>query len=244
MNNETFSSIANQIIDETYEGTTELYTQFGALDILPDTSLRLCNSLAILLLAISTLPFIGTQGLIFVRTYALCQGYRPVTIALSATILAALFALSQHTTMYHIIIWGLWKLKRSLGLRSNKDFATLILQHAIFLTDVGVAIQDMLSTLLVCEFTLDLRRRNQQNSVPNQSALHLPTISFHENPVQSIQSALGRLHESIVAEMGERNDQVNVDEPNLEEQDHGLGGSCGAGLGTITDISLLKKQLT
>ncbi|GJJ15470.1 hypothetical protein Clacol_009748, partial [Clathrus columnatus] len=68
-----------------------------------------------------------------------------------------------------------------------------------------------LSTLLVCEFTIDLRRRNRQDSVPNQSALTLPTLSFQDNPVQSMRSVLRRLHESIIAEMGERNHLENGD---------------------------------
>ncbi|GJJ16061.1 hypothetical protein Clacol_010340 [Clathrus columnatus] len=209
-------------------------------------SLSLCNSLSTLEGALSILALIGIQGLIFIRTYALCQGYRPMTIAWSATFLAALVSVSYGafvlkictsssgnkrilvatippdcvillaliiTTRIHNLclilldtlafialihqIWGLWKLKQSLGLHNKQSLTALLIKQ-------------------------DLRRRNQQNSVPNQSALHLPTILFRENPVKFTQSAFGRLHESIVAEMRERDDQVNVDELSLGESDHGL----------------------
>ncbi|GJJ10094.1 hypothetical protein Clacol_004320 [Clathrus columnatus] len=72
-------------------------------------------------------------------------------------------------------------------------------------------ISEELSTILMCEFTLDLRRRNMEKSIPNQSALELPNISFQDNPVQSMQSVLGRLHENIISEMGEGNDSVAID---------------------------------
>ncbi|GJJ16048.1 hypothetical protein Clacol_010327 [Clathrus columnatus] len=133
----------------------------------------------------------GMTGLLFIRTYALCQGYQPMTIALSATFLTA------SVSGFYI----------ALG------------------TQLCTSSGFLISVLLLCEFTIDLRRRNQQNSVPNQSALHLPTILFQENPVQSVRFALGRLHESIVAEMGERNDIANVDDLGLGEPDHGLQDS-------------------
>ncbi|GJJ15100.1 hypothetical protein Clacol_009375 [Clathrus columnatus] len=99
-------------------------------------------------------------------------------------------------------VWGLWRLKRSLGLQNN-DFLTSLLKQ-------------------------DLRRRNANKSAPNQLAdLSLPTLSFQENPVQSVRTILGRLDESIVAEMGERNNLPVMDidtdrhtisrEPDLED---------------------------
>ncbi|GJJ13546.1 hypothetical protein Clacol_007801 [Clathrus columnatus] len=39
----------------------------------------------------------------------------------------------------------------------------------------------------------------------------LPTLSFRERPSQSIKFVLGRLHESIVAEMAERNEPADID---------------------------------
>ncbi|GJJ16126.1 hypothetical protein Clacol_010406 [Clathrus columnatus] len=101
--------------------------------------------------------------------------------------------------------WGLWRLKRSVGLQSNEDLVTLLLRQGI--------LRFSLSSLLVCEFTLDLRRRSSQKPVTNRSALNLPTLSFRDNSVQSVRSVLGRLHESIVAEMGERNDGPISGEP-------------------------------
>ncbi|GJJ11438.1 hypothetical protein Clacol_005671 [Clathrus columnatus] len=68
-----------------------------------------------------------------------------------------------------------------------------------------------LSSLLLCEFTLDLRRRNAPKSNSSHPALNLPTISFQENPMESVKSVLGRLHEDILIEMGERSDQINGD---------------------------------
>ncbi|GJJ14073.1 hypothetical protein Clacol_008330 [Clathrus columnatus] len=76
-----------------------------------------------------------------------------------------------------------------------------------------------LSSLLICEFTLDLRRRNEQKAAFNRSALSLPNLSFQVNPVQSMRSMFGRLQENIVAEMGESNDIVNIDGPNSESRD-------------------------
>ncbi|GJJ07914.1 hypothetical protein Clacol_002120 [Clathrus columnatus] len=106
-------------------------------------------------------------------------------------------------------VWGLWKLRLSLGLRSNQDLVKSLFQQdsAQIASDLLGPIQDVLSSLLICEFTLDLRRRNASSAPLNQSAaLDLPTLSFQENPAQSIRTVLGQLHQSIVAEMGERND--------------------------------------
>ncbi|GJJ06902.1 hypothetical protein Clacol_001098 [Clathrus columnatus] len=87
-------------------------------------------------------------GLIFIRTYALCQGYLPMTIAWSAIFLAALAS-----TFYSLIVagrihnialllldalafatlihqvWGLWKLKRSLGLQNNQSLTTSLIKQ-------------------------------------------------------------------------------------------------------------------
>ncbi|GJJ10078.1 hypothetical protein Clacol_004304 [Clathrus columnatus] len=128
--------------------------------------------------------------------------------------------------------WGLWQLKRSLRLQGSKDFATLLFKQGVQTfynsptskvnsklqdtvgTDV-TAFQNVLSLLLICEFTLDLRRRNTKELVSNQTAsnLELPTmgLSFQTNPLRSIQSVFGRLHESIMTDMGERSGQLGVD---------------------------------
>ncbi|GJJ11581.1 hypothetical protein Clacol_005816 [Clathrus columnatus] len=120
-------------------------------------------------------------------------------------------------------VWGLWKEKRRLGLQGGKGFVTLLLQQGKFTlikisASVGEDInsfQNVLSTILVCEFTRDLRRRNTvMRSLPNQSALELPDLNQSSQDslaVRSIQSALGRLQERIIAEMGERSGLVGTD---------------------------------
>ncbi|GJJ14469.1 hypothetical protein Clacol_008733 [Clathrus columnatus] len=106
--------------------------------------------------------------------------------------------------------WGVWKLKKSVGLQSNGDIATIILKQGILrVFDLDCECQAgqhrkrlrqlpkhfpsfRISLLLICEFTLDLRRRNTINSISNPSALDLPTISFgstQNDPVQSIRRA-------------------------------------------------------
>ncbi|GJJ10126.1 hypothetical protein Clacol_004352 [Clathrus columnatus] len=115
-------------------------------------------------------------------------------------------------------VWGLWKEKRELRLHTDNDFVTLLLQQVG--TDIA-AFQNVLSTILICEFTLDLRRRNTAQSLPNQSALELSdlNLSSQHNPVRSIRSVLGRLQESIIAVMGERNDPVGVDDTGPDEEE-------------------------
>ncbi|GJJ10142.1 hypothetical protein Clacol_004368 [Clathrus columnatus] len=75
--------------------------------------------------------------------------------------------------------------------------------------------------ILICEFTLNLRRRNTTKSLPNQSALELElpdlNLSSQNNPIRSTQSILSRLQESIIADMGERTDEVNIGGPGEEE---------------------------
>ncbi|GJJ10439.1 hypothetical protein Clacol_004665 [Clathrus columnatus] len=85
------------------------------------------------------------------------------------------------------------------------------------------AFQNILSIILICEFTLDLRRRNATRSLPNQSALELPdlNLSSQGNPVRSIQSVLGRLQERMIANMGERSDTVDIDGSGQGEPDEG-----------------------
>ncbi|GJJ10107.1 hypothetical protein Clacol_004333 [Clathrus columnatus] len=59
----------------------------------------------------------------------------------------------------------------------------------------------------------DLRRRNANKTILNQSDLPDFNLSF-QDPMQSMQSVLGRVHQSIIADMGERNDPVlGVDDP-------------------------------
>ncbi|GJJ10310.1 hypothetical protein Clacol_004536 [Clathrus columnatus] len=71
-----------------------------------------------------------------------------------------------------------------------------------------------LSVILICEFTLDLRRRNTTTRpLPNPSALEFAdlNLSSPNNPeVRFRQSILSRLQERIIADMGERNDPVSM----------------------------------
>ncbi|GJJ10345.1 hypothetical protein Clacol_004571 [Clathrus columnatus] len=143
-------------------------------------------------------------------------------------------------------LWGLWKEKRRSGLHSGKDFATLLLQQGIlrfsfvlFVTitllvidyispiigsDIG-AFQNVLSVILICEFTLDLRRRNTTTgSLPGLSALEFPDLnppSQHNPEVRPIQSILVRIQESIIADMREKNNPVSIgiDTPSQGEPD-------------------------
>ncbi|GJJ10165.1 hypothetical protein Clacol_004391 [Clathrus columnatus] len=109
----------------------------------------LCDDLGFVGSAMAILSLIGIQGLISVRTFALYRGYRPMTIALSASFLAAL--ISNIYAFQHILalvsnvaviftdvlaflavirqIWGLWREKRRLGLHSDEDVVTLLLQQ-------------------------------------------------------------------------------------------------------------------
>ncbi|GJJ10096.1 hypothetical protein Clacol_004322 [Clathrus columnatus] len=253
-------------------------------------------------------------GLIIVRAYALCQGYRPMAVALSATFftflvlyiygsnpyLAALnlafniaLFLSDVLAFLPVIyqVWGLWRERQRLRLQTNADFVTLLLLQGGFshvkqytphfetsiscrdtkvllrtfhvndrkhnrirassspkvltrvaestgfgsfkvlpisqlkfdhrVPDTSIVSFRLLSTILMCEFTLDLHRRNTKKSIPNTLALEFPSLSFRDNPVASIHSVLGRLHENIISEMGERNDSVPVNGPGheLEERE-------------------------
>ncbi|GJJ05911.1 hypothetical protein Clacol_000098 [Clathrus columnatus] len=76
-----------------------------------------------------------------------------------------------------------------------------------------------LSALMICEFTVALRRRNMKKTIPNLSDIHLPTLSlpFQDDQVQTRRSILGRLHEGLVTEMAERPDPA--DNPNSGELD-------------------------
>ncbi|GJJ10400.1 hypothetical protein Clacol_004626 [Clathrus columnatus] len=77
------------------------------------------------------------------------------------------------------------------------------------------AFQNSLSVILICELTLNLRRRNTTRPLPNPSALELPdlNLSVQNNPVRSIQSVFGRLQERMIADMEERSDLVDIEGP-------------------------------
>ncbi|GJJ10449.1 hypothetical protein Clacol_004675 [Clathrus columnatus] len=108
-------------------------------------------------------------------------------------------------------VWGLWKENRRLRLQAGKDFATLLLRQGI--------LRFLLSAIFICEFTLDLRRRNTTaRSLPNPSALELElpdlNLSSQDNSViRSIQSVFSHLQERMIADMGERSNSVSIEGP-------------------------------
>ncbi|GJJ08077.1 hypothetical protein Clacol_002284 [Clathrus columnatus] len=95
-----------------------------------------------------------------------------------------------------------------------------------FSTNIFLAFQEAISTIIICDFTVALRRRNmeKQKPTPNLSNIHLPTLSLPSqgNMAQTQRSVLGRLHESLVAEMAERPDEMDINSnhpPGSEELD-------------------------
>ncbi|GJJ10394.1 hypothetical protein Clacol_004620 [Clathrus columnatus] len=170
-----------------------------------------------------------SEGIIQVETFIACFAFL-VTLILVGNVAVVLSDVLAFLAVIHQV-WSLWKEKRKLRLHNTgEDFVTLLLQQVTQLaidyisptagTDV-IAFQTVLSTILICEFTLDLRQRNATRSLPNQSALELPdlNLSSRDNSVRSRQSMLGRLQESIIADMGERSDPVGIEGPGQGEPD-------------------------
>ncbi|GJJ06155.1 hypothetical protein Clacol_000344 [Clathrus columnatus] len=183
------------------------------------------------------------------RTYALCRGYQPMTVALSITFLVLvaiqIYYLSSILFLIRNIaivvldilaftgvsyqVLGSWKSKRSFQSGENLtmalfrqgvvrfSFVLLLTNATTFLIFFGPApvanpvssIENVLSVLLICEHTIDLRRRGTRASVADQSGENLPTSSFQNNPAQPLRPIAERLHESI--EMGEIYDLTDVD---------------------------------
>ncbi|GJJ07899.1 hypothetical protein Clacol_002105 [Clathrus columnatus] len=152
-------------------------------------------------------------------------------------------------------VLGIWKLKQSLSLQSNEDLVTLLLRQVTDHLDLTKLAEPMvlsslrqehlstwflirteISTLLICEFTLDLRRRNAKSPASNQSASPLPALLFRANPTQGVRSVLGRMHESIILEMGESKDFVDVpvDGP-ISVQTQGHDSQISPVLGATTE---------
>ncbi|GJJ11614.1 hypothetical protein Clacol_005849 [Clathrus columnatus] len=197
MNNQTVSDTPS--LEIIVLGILQTYTFFGALvlDLLPEAGSFL-------------------TGLILIRTYTLCQGYRPMAIALVVTFLTYFVAQIYDSLPTLILIiniatvildalafvavihrlWGIWRLGRSLGLQNSDDLVTSIVRQGIL----------RLSTLLICKSTIDLRRQNTQRSVPNNQS-----ASLQNNPARTLTLIFERMHESIMTEMGEINDPINID---------------------------------
>ncbi|GJJ06006.1 hypothetical protein Clacol_000193 [Clathrus columnatus] len=64
---------------------------------------------------------------------------------------------------------------------------------------VYTGIENVLTSMIICEFTLDLRKRNEQKPVPDQS-LSLAFV-VQDNPTQSGSGSVSeRLHKRIFEE--------------------------------------------
>ncbi|GJJ10146.1 hypothetical protein Clacol_004372 [Clathrus columnatus] len=78
----------------------------------------------------------------------------------------------------------------------------ITLHILVLVSNIAVIISDILAFLEVIRQIWGLWREKQNH------------------PLQSIQTVIDRLHGSIIADMGERTDQVDV-ETSLGEEDHG-----------------------
>lgn len=129
-------------------------------------------------------------------------------------------------------VWGTWKLRREVGIRTPNDLVSIILKQSIIrlcfviilsaaatifsliarddnASTILVDIQNGLSVILVCDFTLDLRRRNV--AVVEANGMTLPTLHF--------QSILQHVHQSLLVEMGTPEDfcmHVGDDDNNIQ----------------------------
>ncbi|GJJ15097.1 hypothetical protein Clacol_009372 [Clathrus columnatus] len=229
MDNQTLSSFISEVTYDDYLITIQLDLNFAFLVIgLAPISLRQCNDVGILAQVSQILSFIGIQGTLAIRLFLI----QIVAIILSDT-LAFIGVIRQ--------VWGVWRLKRSLGLRRN-DFLTLLLQQGtlsfcfvltistsqIFLvltiTSIIAPSQAVVSALILCEFTLGLRRRNKKILAPNPSALSLPTLSFQDNPVQTVRIDIPAMdtqgpQASISRLPGEANSNEGPQDENQLEED-------------------------
>ncbi|GJJ05904.1 hypothetical protein Clacol_000091 [Clathrus columnatus] len=157
-----------------------------AQTVLPLLSISACNDLGITIAVLSICSTIGVQAIIDILAFT-----RDI-LTIILDLLAFIAVIRQ--------VWGVWKLKRSVGLQSNgsKDIVTLLLQQV----------------LLICDFTIALRERNTKVYTLNQSELSLPAFRFASQTQTQLThtpahthrgSMAGRLRESVIAEMGENN---------------------------------------
>ncbi|GJJ06154.1 hypothetical protein Clacol_000343 [Clathrus columnatus] len=160
------------------------------------TSPRLCNDLGVLDRVIDIFPLVGVQE--FSRIIFLV---RDVTVIL-------LDALAFIGVFYQV--WGLWRLKQSMDFRSGENIAAVLLQQSI--------LRFSLSVLLICEFTIDLRRRSTAKASAadrGQSAGNCTLFQTRDNSTQSLRFKFGRLHNSIMTEMGENDRLMGFDNSRL-----------------------------
>ncbi|GJJ05931.1 hypothetical protein Clacol_000118 [Clathrus columnatus] len=142
--------------------------------------------------------------------------------------------------------WGIWKFKRSIGLQINgKNLVTSLLRQGVLRFCFVLLITATTAILTIVQpFTIALRRRNMKHSIPNLSDIHLPTLSSPSQGGQArTQPILGRIHESLLAEMEERSDPmdtVNSDsgEPDVDDSQHNSSDSDNlhANVNSVTAI--------
>ncbi|GJJ06988.1 hypothetical protein Clacol_001186 [Clathrus columnatus] len=185
MDNETLTS---QIIDETYQITTQAYIIVASLALLAYASLlHFTDELEYIWKSKFTLP----TYLYFLSKYPVFLYF---LLAVTLDFLPNESLRTGNTTMQRTIVWGIWKLKRSLASQRQSN-----------------ELEDLVTILL----RQDLRRRNVSASNQPESALYLPSMSFREGPVHSVRTVLARFHEIILVEMGERNDLLSGDDDGL-----------------------------
>lgn len=226
--------------------------------------------------------FSGLAPNIYRSTVPSCASQFPRGFFIS-TILQSVAVVLQDFLAFVVVIYHAWsvrKLKRGVGLQGNTDLATSLLQQGFFrfcfifvmaltstllanLSSSSVAsgfgaFQNVLSTILICEFTLELRQRNSKDHQVQTPNLNMsPNLTFQEpGMIQSIRQIAESLHGSIINELGENlhnsisdpeseedpNEGLPVDEP--QESTFMTGGDahleigCGFGEATSVDCAI------
>ncbi|GJJ06119.1 hypothetical protein Clacol_000308 [Clathrus columnatus] len=144
---------------------------------------------------------------------------RMTSIVLNSTRNAVVFRLVRNVTLilsdllaFTGVIYKtfkLWKLKKSAGLKSNcgEELTTSLLRHGTIrfslFVNVSAGSSGNLSALLICELTIDLRRRNAERK--NSGG-----FLSHQTSSTQTWSIASRLHEHIVTEFGDMNDLVDI----------------------------------
>lgn len=150
-------------------------------------------------------------------------------------------------------VWGVWKLRRQLNLRDQEsDIGGLLLSQGVLrycfvllvtLTNAILVergpldatsnfsyMQEALSIIILCRFSLDLRRRNK----PQIDDVVLPTMSFS---VQGARSMMRYVHETFLTELGEPTGDIEEtdDTPEQDMEFETVELRCGNGPGSNSD---------
>lgn len=133
-------------------------------------------------------------------------------------------------------IWGTWKLGREAGIHTSRSIVSIILKQSLLrfcfvvvfgitravilailgsseslIADSFTRLQNVLSSVLVADFTLDLRRFNAARI--DASNISLPTLRFT--------NALQHTHQSILMEMATPEERSTEDEGEGDAPDDG-----------------------